>query len=226
MAKVHGVAGEWARVKGTVVGLWPLFLGVFACGFLAAMSLFAFPRFGAVLLVLSLVAIAWSLVRGLRHVERFFKGARGEERVAGILKGLPASYHVFNDFVACGMHVDHVVVGPAGVFAVETKFWKGAITVEEGHILVDGRLPSRDPLVQSRREAEQVRVELERLGWKGLVTPVLAFASDTFGQHSAELNGAVVMNACELSAAFGTSRTVIAPEELERIVTLMENNQR
>lgn len=226
MAKVHGVAGEWARVKGMVAGLWPLFLGVFACGFFVAMCLFSLPKQGAVLLVLSLVAMAWSLARGLRHVERFFKGARGEERVAGILKNLPETYHVFNDFVACGNHVDHVVVGPAGVFAIETKFWRGAVTVEEGHVLVEGHLPSRDPLAQSRREAEQVRVALERLGWKGLVTPVLAFASDTFVQHSAELNGAVLMNACELSAAFKTSRVVVAPDELDRIVTLMENNQR
>ena len=36
MAKVHGVAGEWARVKGMVTGLWPLFLGVFVAGFALA----------------------------------------------------------------------------------------------------------------------------------------------------------------------------------------------
>jgi len=226
MAHIHGVAGEWARVNGTVTGLWPLFLGVFACGFFMAVCVFANPAVGAVLLVLSLVGMGWSLVRGLRHVERFFKGARGEERVAGILKGMSDAYHVFNDFVACGTHVDHVVVGPAGVFAVETKFWRGKVTVEEGHILIDGRLPSREPLVQARKEAQQVRVALERLGWKGSVTPVLAFASDTFVQHVAELNGAVVINSCELAAAFRTQRVVIAPDELSRIVTLMENNQR
>jgi len=226
MAKVHGVAGEWARVKGMVAGLWPLFLGVFACGFFVAVCFFGHPKVGAVLLVLSLVSMGLSLVKGLRHVERFFKGARGEERVAGILKNLPDDYHVFNDFVAGRDHVDHVVLGPAGVFAVETKFWRGKVTIEEGHILLDGRLPSRSPLAQARKEAAEVRIALERLGWKGTVTPVLAFASDTFAQHSAELNGAVVMNACELSAAFGTSRVVIAPDELNRIVTLMENNQR
>ena len=38
MAKVHGVAGEWARVKGMVTGLWPLFLGVFAAGFAVAVA--------------------------------------------------------------------------------------------------------------------------------------------------------------------------------------------
>jgi len=226
MAKIHGVAGEWARVKGMVAGLWPLFLGVFACGFFMAVCVFANLAVGVVCLVLSLVGMGWSLAQGLRHVERFFKGARGEERVAGILKNLPDAYHVFNDFVAGGMHVDHVVVGPAGVFAVETKFWRGKVTVEEGHILLDGRLPSRKPLAQALRETAAVRAALDRLGWKGKITPVLAFASDTFVQHCAELNGAVVINSCELASAFGTKSVVIAPDELSRIVTLMENNQK
>jgi len=226
MAQIHGVAGEWARVKGMVTGLWPLFLGVFASGFFVAVCIFAHAAVGAVALVLSLVGMGWSLVRGLHHVERFFKGARGEERVSGILKNLPGAYHVFNDFVAGRAHVDHVVVGPAGVFAVETKFWRGKVTVEEGHVLIDGRLPSRDPLAQALKEGALVRSTLAQLGWKGAVTPVLAFASDTFVQHLAELNGAVVMNSCELAAAFGTKSVVIPPDELKRIVTLMENNQR
>ena len=53
MAKIHGVAGEWARVKGMVMGLWPLFLGVFACGFSVAL-MFRWPAVGASLLVCSL----------------------------------------------------------------------------------------------------------------------------------------------------------------------------
>ena len=40
MAKIHGIPGEWARVKGTVAGLWPLFLGVFAAGASAALVYF------------------------------------------------------------------------------------------------------------------------------------------------------------------------------------------
>ena len=41
MARIHGIAGEWARVKGMVAGLWPLFLGVFAAGFAFALFLVA-----------------------------------------------------------------------------------------------------------------------------------------------------------------------------------------
>lgn len=223
MAKVHGVAGEWARVKGMVTGLWPLFLGVFAAGFAVAVVSFADFMWGVLMLAAALAYCGWSLMKGLRHVERFFKGARGEERVAGILKDLPEAYHVFNDFLAGGLHVDHVVVGPAGVFAVETKYWKGAVTVEDGHILLDGQLPNRSPLAQARKEAQLVKATLAEAGWTGNVTPVLAFASDTFKQHIAEVQGAVVINSCELAQSFATQRVVIPPAELDRLVVLMEN---
>jgi hypothetical protein len=223
MAEVHGVAGEWARVKGMVSGLWPLFLGVFAAGFSAATALVS-VGWAALMLVVSLLYIAWSLNKGLRHVERFFKGARGEEKVSGILKSLPDSYHVFNDFVAGRIHVDHVVAGPAGVFAVETKYWRGRVTAEDGHILLDGQLPSRPPLAQVKKEAALVKAKLADAGWNGAVTPVLAFASDTFEATIAEIQGVVVLNSGHLRESFGTERVVIPPDELDRLVRLMENN--
>ena len=120
--------------------------------------------------------------------------------------------------------VDHVVAGPAGVFAVETKYWRGNVTVEDGHILLDGQLPDRDPLAQARKEAQLVKSALASAGWNGAVTPVLAFASDTFRQHIAEVQGAVVMNSCELARGFATERVVIPPAELERLIGLMESN--
>ncbi len=222
MAQIHGVAGEWARVKGTVAGLWPLFLGVFAAGFSVALF-FVLPLTAASLLVASLLWIIWSLVQGMRRVERFFKGARGEERVSGILETLPDGYHVFNDFVACGKHIDHVVVGPGGVFSVETKFWRGKVTVEEGRILLDGQLPDRSPIDQANREAVLVKKTLSDAGWKGDVTPVLTFASDTFATHRANIRGTVVMNASELKESFASDRVVITQHELQRLVSLMEN---
>ena len=222
MASIHGVAGEWARVKGTVLGLWPLFAGVFAAGCSAAYA-FSNPAVGGALFVVAAVWCAVSLARGLRHVERYFKGARGEERVASILQKLPDGYHVFNDFVACGRHVDHVVVGSGGVFAIETKFWSGRVTLDDGHILLDGQLTDRPPLRQVLKEAEAVRNELAKRGWRGEVTPVLAFASDTFEAKIAESGGVVIINSNALEASFASVRTVLPPAELDRLVRLMEN---
>ena len=221
MAKIHGMPGEWARVKGTVLGLWPLFGGVFVAG--AALMLFVFvPLWGSLFFVAALLWIAWSLFTGLRRVERFFKGARGEEKVSGILASLPDTYHVFNDFVVGRNHIDHVVIGPGGVFAIETKFWRGQVTIEDGHILVDGQLPSRSPLAQVNREAMLVRNALIRAGWNGLVTPVLVFASDSFVAHRAEVNGTAIINSNELQLSFDSNRVVLPPFELDRLVGLME----
>ena len=221
MAKIHGIPGEWARVKGTVAGLWPLFLGVFVAG--AALTLVAIsPLWGATALVCALLWIIWSLMMGLRRVESFYKGARGEEKVSGILESLPDSYHVFNDFTVGRNHVDHVVAGPGGVFAIETKFWNGKVTVEDGHVLLDGQLPDRSPLAQANREAALVRNALVAAGWNGLVTPVVAFASDSFDAHRANLKGTIIINSNELRASFDTDRVVIPPAELDRLVSLME----
>jgi len=224
MATIHGKAGEWARVKGTVFGLWPLFLCAAALGFALAFACFVQPLSGAVLFVVVAVATLFALQRGMGRVERYFKGARGEERVAGILRKLPGEYHVFNDFLACGKHVDHVVVGPAGVFSVETKFWRGKVSLEDGHILLDGQLPDHDPLAQTRREAAAVKTQLAKNGWSGNVTPVLAFASDTFEAKIAESQGAVILNSNHISESFSSSRATLTPPELERLVRLMESN--
>lgn len=221
MAKIHGIPGEWARVKGTVVGLWPLFLCVFVAG--ASVALLAFhPLLGATALVCSLLGIVWTLMTGLRRVESFYKGARGEEKVSGILKNLPDPYHVFNDFTVGRNHIDHVVAGPGGVFAIETKFWNGKVTIEDGCVLLDGQLPDRSPLSQANREAAIVRSALVAAGWNGLVTPVVAFASDSFVAHRANLRGTIVINSNELKKSFETDRVVIPPAELDRLVSLME----
>ena len=222
MAKIHGIPGEWARVKGTVVGLWPLFLGVFAAGASAALVFFL-PLAGGTLLVCSFLWVIWSLMVGLRRVESFYKGARGEEKVSGILESLPDAYHVFNDFTVGRNHIDHVVAGPGGVFAIETKFWNGKVTVEDGHVLLDGQLPDRSPLSQAIREATIVRNALVAAGWSGTVTPVVAFASDSFTAHRANLRGTVIINSNELKRSFETDRVVIPPAELDRLVSLMES---
>ena len=222
MAKIHGVAGEWARVNGTVIGLWPLFLGVFGTG-VAVPLIWISALWGGMLLVASLVFVLWSLVVGLRRVERFFKGARGEERVCSILQKLPDAYHVFNDFTVGRKHVDHVVAGPGGVFAIETKFWKGKVTVEDERILLDGQLPDRSPLKQAIQEATLVKTALKKAGWDGPVTPVLVFASNTFAVHRAYLKGTAVLNAEELLESFGSSRVTIPPAELDRLISVMDS---
>jgi hypothetical protein len=226
MAKIHGVPGEWARVQGSVISLWPLFLSTAAIGFsLAMIFLSSFSKTGMVFLFLAIIGMGVGYVWAMKRIVNFFKGARGEERVSGILRGLPDGYHVFNDYCVGRQHIDHVVVGPAGVFSIETKNWSGKITIEEGYILLNGKLPTRSPLNQALKESMHVKSHLTKLGWNGDVTPVIAFASNTFDARVAELKGSVVMNSNELLSAFSTKRVVIPQSELDRLVALLENEQ-
>ena len=59
------------------------------------------------------------------------KGKRGEKRVHDILSQLPDGYHVLDDVVLetekGTTQIDHVVVSKYGVFAIETKNYRGDI---------------------------------------------------------------------------------------------------
>ncbi|PVX24615.1 MAG: hypothetical protein CW691_07055 [Candidatus Bathyarchaeum sp.] len=57
-------------------------------------------------------------------------GAKGEEKVAKCLKSLRGRYRVFHDVVLPRTRgdIDHVVVGPSGVFVIETKNNNGTIS--------------------------------------------------------------------------------------------------
>ena len=49
------------------------------------------------------------------------RGAHAEEVVAEKLRDLPDGYHAFNDITFDGFNIDHVVVGPGGIFLVKRR---------------------------------------------------------------------------------------------------------
>jgi hypothetical protein len=69
--------------------------------------------------------------------ERWERGARGERKVGGVLDGLGPEWHALHDIYLGRGNIDHVLVGPAGVFTVETKSHPGRISVDriEDHML-------------------------------------------------------------------------------------------
>jgi hypothetical protein len=58
-----------------------------------------------------------------------YKGRIGEDTVIKILKGLDDSYYLVNDIVLPSSkgNIDHVLLTPKGIFAIETKNWDGKI---------------------------------------------------------------------------------------------------
>ena len=111
------------------------------------------------------------------------QGIEGERTVGQFLERLrEQGYQVFHDLLGDGFNVDHVLVGPAGVFTVETKTWSkpargDARIVYDGNALaVAARKPDRNPLVQARAQAHWVRSLLaESTGRRLEVQPVVVF---------------------------------------------------
>jgi len=63
-----------------------------------------------------------------RERKNWRKGAAGECMVADVLGALSDDYSIINDVTTASGNLDHVVVGPTGVFAIETKNWRGLIS--------------------------------------------------------------------------------------------------
>lgn len=224
-ARVHGVPGDRARATGMLRALWPLLSAIFLGGFFLGAALPRVPRVGAGLgLIAVAVFLVWAMRDGLRGLSAFFKGARGEELVALLLEALPSGYHVFHD-LPCGEAggIDHLVVGPTGLFVVETKFWSGAVTLDKGVIRVDGELPTRPPLPQVYASASALAAFLgTRLEAVPACVPVVCFASNTLAGGGQLAESAWVCNAAELLKVILSHADHVSADDIERIVKVME----
>jgi hypothetical protein len=195
-ARVSGSPGEAPRLAGLLRVMWPFFLMTFAAGYLAR-SAWEYPYLdlkvigGAFLFLAG--GMAFSVSLGRVRLESFLKGARGEESVARALGFLPAAYRVYHGLSAGGGDYDHVVVGPTGVFLVETKSWNGRISVRDGVLLYNGEMPDRPPLEQVKSAAASLRRELRETVHKGLeVGAVLCFAQGYLPDGQAGASGVMI----------------------------------
>jgi len=72
---------------------------------------------------------------------RYERGAHGERITAGFLAQLPSGWAAMHDVRWPGRpraNLDHVVVGPAGVFVIDTKNWAGRATVRNDVLRQEG----------------------------------------------------------------------------------------
>jgi hypothetical protein len=215
-AQVYGSPGARTRFTGLIRAAWPFFLAAAGTGYLLRAAVPA-PALGRALaggLLLFLGAALLASVAWLRpRLESFIKGARGEEWVARELAFLPSAYQVFHGLLpseAVGSRreadCDHVVIGPTGLFVIETKNWSGKITVENGRILYDGNVPHRPPLDQVKEAASGLRQHLKNaLEIELDVAPIVCFAANTLEGTTQGVGGVIVCNARYLNAVIEDS---------------------
>jgi Nuclease-related domain len=151
-------AGEWA----TFVRTLPLRLaGVVAAGGLAGiLTLSAGPRLAGPAAALAAAAVGWRLrFRVSAETAAWRRGARGERRTARQFRPLVrAGWTVLHDLAIPQSRAngDHLLIGPPGVFLVDSKAWHGRITLSvDGSALHNGH-PLDQTLTTVRWEAQQL----------------------------------------------------------------------
>jgi hypothetical protein len=175
--------------------------------------------FGIVWLPLSAIGLA--LVIAIRHLgsggrildfESWFQGATGESQVWRALEELePLGYRTLHDIDTGHGNVDHVVVGPTGVFAVETKNRGGRVTTTAGDLRVNG-FAVRDASQAVRgaiwvRDRAQVR----------FVDAVLVYPSAKVDGDVVRLRSVTVVPLARLNAEITSQRRALPVEEIDRI---------
>ncbi len=225
-AQVHGSPGSRVRLLGLGHSLWPLVLVFIALGYLirAALPVPALSSGVTGLLFLALaVAVAAAANYSRDRLQRYLKGARGEEAVARALDRLPAGWHVFHGVAlddsplssGGGADIDHVVVAPHAIFVIETKNWSGEITAPHDTLLCDGQPPDRDPLEQAKAAASGLRQRLTKATGEETaerpIIPVVCFCGGTRPRGITGLAGVMICNEEGLCAMMQSHREASLP---------------
>ncbi len=144
------------------------------------------------------------------------KGAEGERITAQRLAALPARYVVFHDLHVPGSsaNVDHLVIGPTGVFMVDSKAYSGEFTDGSGTLWQGGR-PMRREVDTAEFISGQVAAHLGTD-----VQSVLCFTEAVLPRPVTELGGtmAVTLDAvCSVITAGPTVHSDAMIEWLSRL---------
>ncbi|HEY1236636.1 MAG TPA: nuclease-related domain-containing protein [Candidatus Binatia bacterium] len=130
-------------------------------------------------------------------------------------------YEILHDIIGNGFNLDHVLIGPAGIFTVETKTHskpvKGnpSILFDGDKIIVGGLEPERNPVVQAKAQASWLRELLaESTGRKFEVRPVIVYPGWFVENRSADRNRIWVLNPKGLSTFLDHEPMRLKPEDI------------
>jgi hypothetical protein len=187
------------------------------------------PKFWLWFAIAATVMAAVGYVRMIPKARRLVRGERGELKVAEALEELrPAGYRVFHHLCRDGYNIDHVVVGPAGVFAIETKFRSGFGEIEfrngEG-LFVGGRKAEDDPLLQARRNARDVNAMLkDDCKIDPWVKPLVVFVGDWRIKDKWRNTDARVLTPDQIARYFEQQQRALTRSEIKLIASHLERS--
>jgi len=180
MAKFIGIAGDFMKEKALKRRLNAL-IGFFMAGLLAMLILGVAVGYmwasrnllGFLVLFLALVLIFPVINfldrlsdKQIRDSRKEEKGADGERDFVKHLKDLPDTYTVVSDldFADSYGNIDHLIIGPTGVFSIDVKDWTGTVASDgKGELLLNGKPTSKPEIKRSVRRTMEFRSRVKAL---------------------------------------------------------------
>jgi hypothetical protein len=204
---------EWATWIRTLPWRVAVILGVGAGGEVLGSLLAA--RLGLVLSGLAAVAAAWaSRFRPSPDAVAWRRGAVGERRTARLLAALERhGWAVLHDLALpdSQANIDHLVIGPGGVFVIDSKQYRGRLKLDSSGRLWHGRYPLTPTLRAVEFEADQAaRV----LADPQVVVPIVAVHGAQVPWGKAVVDGVPVAPARRLPSMLRALPAVLGPERV------------
>ena len=179
---------------------------------------------GAVVLLFDLILVMGAFVTP-NTISAWQTGAAGEVRTGQLLEPLAAEgFRILHDRKIPGArsaNIDHIAIGPPGVFVVETKSYSGSLQIRGDEIFVAGRRKN-GWIDEVNREAAAVQTmlgaEMAALGLT--LSPIICVHRADLPWFKSEVRGVRVVGGKDLVARLRKSEVVLGPPEVERLASL------
>ena len=212
-------AAEWAAWTRTLPWRVAATLGVAAGGGLLG-SLLA-PRLGLVLGGLTAIAAGWGLLfQPSPDAVAWQRGAAGERWTARLLDPLQRQgWAVLHDLALPGSraNIDHLVIGPGGVFVIDSKHYRGHLQLDPSGRLWHGRYPLAPTLRAVSFEADQAAQVLPDPGVA--VVPIVAVHGAQVPWGKTVVDGVPVVPARRLPSMLRQLPAVLGPERVAAVAS-------
>jgi Nuclease-related domain len=213
-------AAEWAAWIRTLPWRLAAILGIGAGG--AVLGSLLVPRLWLVLGTLAAVAAGWGLrFRASPDAVAWRRGAVGERRTARLLSPLERHrWAVLHDLALPGSQasLDHRVIGPGGVFVIDSKQYRGHLQLDPSGRLWHSRYPLTPALGAVSFEADQAAQVLTDPDV--VVVPIVAVHGVRVPWGKVVVQGVPVVPAgrlpsmlCQLPAVLGPERVAVLADQ-------------
>jgi Nuclease-related domain len=207
-------AVEWAAWTRTLPWRVAAILAVTTVGGLLG-SLLA-PRLGLVLGGLAAIVATWALrFRPSPDASAWQRGAAGERHTARLLDPLARQgWAVLHDLAIPGSqaNLDHLVIGPGGVFVIDSKQYRGRLQLDPSGRLWHGRYLLAPTLRAVDFEADQAARVLPDPGVA--VVPIVAVHGAQVPWGKVVTDGVPVVAARRLPSMLRVLPPVLGPEQV------------